>query len=164
MTTKRGKEIQRLYFIEGKSYRELEKMGYPKSLCNYYCTEDGKEKVRLRNQKNRQESERMIVNKKIDQFMRPYKGEPTSEDKKFTYDDVIKKYPDGVSCYLTGRKIDLTKRNSFSLDHVIPKSKGGPNNIDNMRIAYMQANQAKNDMILDDFIEMCHEIAAKHPL
>lgn len=61
-------------------------------------------------------------------------------------------------CYLTGRPIDLSKARTYHFDHIIPVSKGGDNSIENFGIATKEANQAKSDLFLEDFIKLCIDV------
>lgn len=80
----------------------------------------------------------------------PY-GAPT-----FTKEQLLSKNS-GI-CYLTGRSLDLSDSSSYRLDHIIPKSKGGDNSLDNCELTCTQANTAKNDMSLDEFIKLCKDV------
>lgn len=51
----------------------------------------------------------------------------------------------GSVCYLCRR--DLLDA-EITLDHVVPTSKGGRNNLDNLRIACSDCNNAKGDELL----------------
>lgn len=64
-------------------------------------------------------------------------------------------------CYLTGRKVEFNKRFSYELDHIIPRSRGGDCSFENLGIACVQANQAKRDMTLDEFFQLCIDVV-KH--
>lgn len=79
----------------------------------------------------------------------------------FSVDDVIAKFGDNPSCYLTGQPIDISKPRTYSFDHIIPKSRGGDNSLDNLGLCTKAANQAKNDMTLDEFINSCKQVV-KH--
>ena len=63
-----------------------------------------------------------------------------------------------VNCYLTGDKIDLTKTGSYHLDHIIPKSRGGSNTIENCGPATKEANQAKNSLTEEEFLDLCKKV------
>jgi 5-methylcytosine-specific restriction endonuclease McrA len=82
----------------------------------------------------------------------------------FNEEKLIEKIGDEPKCYLTGRSICLSDSRSYHLDHVIPRSKGGDNSIENCEIACREANQAKSNMSYDNFIQLCREIVANHDL
>lgn len=58
-------------------------------------------------------------------------------------------------CPLTGRKI--TKEN-ISLDHIIPRSRGGSNNLSNLRFVDYDANIAKSTLLDEEFLKLCKDI------
>ena len=80
----------------------------------------------------------------------------------FNEEQLAEKIGDKPKCYLTGREINLDNSRSYQLDHIIPRSKGGDNSIENCGIACREANQAKNDMSYDDFVQLCREVVAYH--
>jgi len=80
------------------------------------------------------------------------------EEDNFYYNDIIKLYEDKQFCYLSGRKIDLKDPTTFELDHIIPLTKNGTNKIGNLGLAYPYANRAKNDLTVDEFIELCKDV------
>lgn len=55
----------------------------------------------------------------------------------------------GSVCWLCGKPIDLTAPRSsplgLSVDHVIPRSKGGGDNLDNLRPAHHHCNTSRQD-------------------
>ncbi len=61
-------------------------------------------------------------------------------------------------CPLTGRK--LTAKN-ISVDHIIPKSKGGSLELDNLRLVIKEANFGKFCMTDSEFISLCKDVV-KH--
>ena len=61
-------------------------------------------------------------------------------------------------CYLTGRNIDVLDSSSWSLDHIIPRSKGGPSTMQNLGISSSIANKCKHDLSLDEFLILCQEV------
>lgn len=60
-------------------------------------------------------------------------------------------------CALTGRKINKTAQ----LDHIIPKSQGGGDEISNLRWVCIEANLAKRDLLDQDFIRLCMDVIAR---
>lgn len=60
-------------------------------------------------------------------------------------------------CALTGRKLN---KNDISLDHIIPSSTGGTNNINNLRLTCVQANLAKLDYTDAELIKFCQDVCA----
>lgn len=76
----------------------------------------------------------------------------------YTYKDVIDYFKGTtVTCELTGRIIDLTK-DDYNIDHIIPVSRGGTNELDNMAFCIPEANAAKNNLTNDEFIALCKEV------
>ena len=64
-------------------------------------------------------------------------------------------------CYLTGRPIDLNKSRSYHLDHIVPRSRGGDDSLDNCQIACREANQAKGDLLVEEFVALCKKVVEK---
>ena len=73
-------------------------------------------------------------------------------------EDVLKKFGENPVCYLTGQSIDLSKPSTYHLDHIIPRSRGGNNSLDNLGLCTKQANQAKTNMTPDELINLCKVI------
>lgn len=76
----------------------------------------------------------------------------------FTIKEFIEKFGNNPRCSLTGRPIDLLKSNTYQLDHIIPRSKGGNNSLDNCQLLSKEVNQAKRDLSLEEFTQMCREV------
>ncbi|MFM8758436.1 MAG: HNH endonuclease domain-containing protein, partial [Methylophilaceae bacterium] len=58
----------------------------------------------------------------------------------------------------TGVPIDLNKSRSYHLDHIVPKSRGGDDSLGNCQIACREANQAKGDLLVDEFLALCKKV------
>jgi CRISPR/Cas system Type II protein with McrA/HNH and RuvC-like nuclease domain len=76
----------------------------------------------------------------------------------FTLEQLMEKIGNSPKCYLTGEEIDLSKSRTYSLDHIIPRSKGGDNSLENCAIACSEANQAKSNLSLEEFISLCQSV------
>ena len=121
------------------------------------CTTQRKIKVSVGHTRN-------VIQYKLYGFMsyyynklRGYKNMTTSEEK-FTVDDIIQKFGATPVCYLTGELIDITKSKTYEFDHIIPRSRGGTNNIDNLGICSHKANRAKSNMTPDEFVNLCKKV------
>ena len=62
-----------------------------------------------------------------------------------------------TKCYLTGIPINI-ETDDYQLDHIVPVSKGGSNEISNCGITIPVANQMKTDMTVSELLEMCEKI------
>lgn len=173
---------------QGYSYNQIaDALGCSKGTISYHLGQGQKEKARKRSQKTRESnplktkywhfiSEKQLGSKPsaIDGKVRKilhskrstfasinrthgYKG----YDFMFTLDELIEKIGDNPVCYLTGREIDLSKSRSYSLDHIIPRSKGGDNSLENCGLTCRDANQAKYDLTLEEFVSLCQEVVDK---
>jgi 5-methylcytosine-specific restriction endonuclease McrA len=173
---------------KGYSYDYIsKKLNCSKGTICYHCGEGQKNKVRLRQLKNRglknplhnkiqvflykkyknknkirknKTSIYNILNKKITTFHKIYNGRKCIKKEKFmfTEKELLKKIGENPKCYLTGKSIDLLDSKSYQLDHIIPRSKGGPNSLDNCQIACKEANYAKGNLMLDEFFELCKSV------
>lgn len=158
---------------KGFAYDEIaKKIPCSKGTVSYHCGKGVKEKTLLY-QQDRRDGEPII--KKMGNFranaygrLRDFqrrdsvKGLKNRMEKNFTIDELREHIGDNPSCYLTGRQIDLSDTKSFALDHFIPVSKGGKNELSNLRISCTQANHAKSDMLHEEFIQLCREVIKKH--
>jgi 5-methylcytosine-specific restriction endonuclease McrA len=156
------------------SYNEIcKKLNCSKSTVSYYLGEGQAEKVRERTRKLRKDNpllgkkdkflgagsySRKPVFDRIRAFHCIDNGVKTSDkiETNFTWEELLEKF-DG-KCYLTGRDIDLYKSAEYQLDHITPRSKGGPNTLDNCGFACKSANFAKGDLSLDEFKQLCLDV------
>lgn len=167
---------------EGKTYNEIVKiLSCSKSTVSYHCGNGQKEKTIGRNN-GRRKKDRLtekiydfLISKsnqkktkyklqKIDFYLsnkiQRFLSRETKHmsDQRFNRKDLIEKIGDKPKCYLTGKEIDLSISRSYHLDHIIPVSRGGDNSIDNCGIACREANNAKSDLMVEEFIELCKSV------
>lgn len=61
---------------------------------------------------------------------------------------------DGWRCHLCGEPVSKNKtpwaRKGPTIDHIIPRSKGGSDDIDNLRLAHRKCNEARGNSDLPD--------------
>lgn len=154
---------------EGKTYNQIIKeLGCSKALVSYYCGKGQKEKTYSRQKKRRQDNAicqrvekfrvRRAVRSKSDDFQK--RNENRKRIQTFTWRDVIEKFGWETTCYLTGKKINLKEIGTYQFDHIVPSSKGGSNELDNLGILCKEANIAKSGFLLEDFVALCRQIVA----
>lgn len=170
---------------QGLTYNQISiQLQCSKSTVCYYCGTDQKNKFRDRQRKRRSTehpfvkkldnfclsnnpktrlpndglSIRILILSKINWFHREHKNMKKYNTPSFTVDDVINKFGNSFQCYLTGDLIDITQPRTYSFDHIIPRSRGGTNNIDNLGVCTKQVNTAKNNMTPDEFINLCKKV------
>jgi 5-methylcytosine-specific restriction endonuclease McrA len=161
-------EILRLR-SENKTYTEIKKiLGCSKGTISYHCGDGQKEKQYNRTKTNRKRASSVVrekIYKYIANRVRNYKRESAGTSRgrgkttgQFDVNAALKKINDNKTCYLTGRAINIEEARSYHLDHKTPVAKGGKNTLKNMGLSCRDANQAKGDMMLEDFIQLCVDV------
>jgi 5-methylcytosine-specific restriction endonuclease McrA len=64
----------------------------------------------------------------------------------------------GGTCALTG--MPLAIGDNASIDHILPTSRGGTNDLDNLRFVLRVANTMKSDRTDDELVKMCEAMLA----
>jgi 5-methylcytosine-specific restriction endonuclease McrA len=64
-------------------------------------------------------------------------------------------------CAYTGTPLVLG--HNASLDHKIPRSRGGEDRIENVQWVTWDVNRSKTDMTHEEFVAMCHVVSKKFP-
>jgi len=77
----------------------------------------------------------------------------------FSLADLLEHIGDNPTCYFTSQPINLSIPSSYSLDHKIPKSRGGSSNLDNLVLTTSAVNKAKHNLLPDEFIQLCRSVA-----
>jgi CRISPR/Cas system Type II protein with McrA/HNH and RuvC-like nuclease domain len=156
---------------EGKTYKQIKEiLNCSKSTISYYCGDNQKEKTKIRTKKRRENSllkkvedfkyRKSRSNKeKIRRFNKRDFGHTINKDIELTFlwSDVLNKFGEDTFCYLSGEKINLLNDN-YSLDHIIPNSRGGDNSLNNLGITNEIVNRMKTDLKPDEFIFWCVKI------
>jgi 5-methylcytosine-specific restriction endonuclease McrA len=160
---------------KGKTYNQIMQiLDCTKGTISYHLNESvnqaAKEKVRSRRIKARegQLSEdaqvgHTLSQKKEDFCRNPVLKRRFRDDNSVGYlsvtnDELKKRFGAEPTCYLTGRKIDLSDPKTYQFDHIIPASKGGESVMTNLGLASPDANYAKGRLMLDEFIQLCKEV------
>lgn len=98
----------------------------------------GKKGVSFSNGEARTIYKAFLVNKKIN-----VSGTKRKQLRKSLKESLFKR--DGYACFYTG--IELTE-DTATIEHLIPLSKGGKNNLDNLVLCTKESNQAMSDLPL----------------
>lgn len=173
----------------GLSYKQIvRKLHCARSTVCYYCGTNQKQKFNNRQQKRRNKTSTIarklqkfqtrkqhvkdfvrVIDKAIKARLRERILRFSFDSRtgryasmKFTVEQLLEKIGSAPTCYLTGRAIDLTKTRTYHLDHIVPASKGGDNSLKNCGLACREANQAKNDMSVEEFVQLCRDVIAHH--
>ena len=183
--TELGLKIQHLR-SQGKTYKEItSELHCAHSTVSYYCSPGVQTKALSRHKQYKKTLIGKLV-KRWDSFTHPRHTNPVRKDpdwnkkfrtaasefrnrqgmncKKENYSyKVLLKHVGGFNtfCYLTGTPINIIT-DDFQLDHIIPVSKGGTNEISNCGITLPVVNRMKTDMTVPELLEMCEKILKHH--
>ena len=61
-------------------------------------------------------------------------------------------------CFLTGRPLTPA---DVSVDHLVALSRGGSQDVSNLRLVTRGANHAKSNLLLQEFVELCRDVVAE---
>lgn len=86
------------------------------------------------------------------QFARRFNKEITSDDLRTLWD------AQGGLCGLTGR-VMVAEAGKVSLDHIVPRAKGGSHELTNLRWVCSEANLLKRDLSDDELLALCSDVA-----
>jgi CRISPR/Cas system Type II protein with McrA/HNH and RuvC-like nuclease domain len=76
----------------------------------------------------------------------------------FTLTELKNKIGADPKCYITGEPIDLSNPNDYSLDHIVPVSKGGESSLSNLGLVKSDINQAKYNFTPEEFLLICKRV------
>lgn len=176
-----GQEIIKLR-KQGLTYTEIaKKIRCSKSTVSYHCKQTSREKTKIRCEKNealcpwkykfmdRVSNFRNRIydntpyykcenwNKKFRTSVSKFKNRGQIMEN-YTYHDALKHLGGTqLKCYLTGTPINILE-DDYQLDHILPVSKGGTNELTNMAIACVAANQMKGGLTNEELFYWCQKI------
>ena len=143
---------------KGYSYQQIQKtLNCSKSTISYHLGFGQKSKAigRAKNQRKL-----MPWLNKTERFLKEFDGKKITYNKRGDFNR--KKLTDYISkiekCYLTGRPIDINDFNTYEFDHIVPRKLGGESSFDNLGICRPEANRAKSDLTLEEFISLCKDV------
>lgn len=143
---------------KGFSYQQIQKsLGCSKSTISYHLGNNQKKKAYERVKEQRKLNPWLH---KTERFISEYDGKKITYNKRGDFDrKKLKEYLSSIDkCYLTGRPINTNDFNTYEFDHIIPRTLGGENSFDNLGIARPEANRAKNNLTVEQFIELCKDV------
>ena len=134
---------------EGHSYNYIcSKLQCSKSTIAYHCNDEYRESAQIRHKDNKIKGDPL--------WSRSYKWNRRSVNVKQIREFIEDKFKS--KCYLSGREVNLDSASSFHFDHIVPKSKGGTNELDNLGVCTPEVNAAKGDLSVEEFIELCKDV------
>jgi len=148
--------------LNGKTYDEIAtELRCSKGTISYHCNENVKYKTSARRQRWRHKNTLAV---KLGNFIHPngkkrklYRANGT-KDPNLNLTELTKKIGDNPRCYLTGDVINLNNPQEYSLDHIVPLTKGGQNTLENCGLISKNANVFKSDLLLEDVYRLCEKI------
>ena len=170
-TRQRGKAfVDKIHELRdnGMSYNQIASMmKCSKSTLSYYFGSGGKKAVLERTQKYRKELGALrsrlesweldndVILKKYKDYFR------NSPNDRRVRLEASKKYLEDTfnnKCYLSGRPFDLDDTGTYHFDHIIPQSENGSSGLENLGLCVPEANQAKSNLSVDEFLELCKDV------
>jgi 5-methylcytosine-specific restriction endonuclease McrA len=152
--TELHQKIHKLRSENNASYKTISAtLGCSISTVSYALCGDQKIKAADRRKKRRDNPENVLALK-----LETFRGRNSIKSAPFKTEDVLRLIGKEPKCYLSGIPVDLSNRKSYQLDHVVPTSKGGSNDLTNLGVAATDVNKMKSDLSVDEFLGMCKKI------
>lgn len=137
---------------EGKTYKEISEMLHiGMERVEWNCNPNRKIVSRNGNKNYRRKNP---LYKKVASFH----GITKTKVPPFSYREFLEKVGSNPICHVTKVPIDLNDISSYSIDHVIPNSRGGTNAIENAELIRSDINRMKRDKTMDEFLSLCIEV------
>lgn len=149
------REYQRKFYKEGGEITRERKRLYMKKMReeNPQAIRDYQNSLRAKNPEKAREKMRSYTGKRFFWVKAmKLKGENKASTKQIAS---MWKKQRGL-CALTGKKLDRTAQ----LDHILPRAKGGTDNIKNLQWLSPEVNIAKRDLTDEQFIDLCASVMA----
>lgn len=153
--------IATVYYNTDPNYKIREKFRYHANPIYQKIKQFFNDKDFAKQKKESTKNIKSLLLWKIINFHTSKRGEKPMKPT-FSVEDIINKFGENPKCYLTGQDIDLSKPRTYEFDHIIPKSRGGQNTLDNLGICTKEANRAKQTMTPDEFTNLCKIILENH--
>lgn len=145
-------------FNEGKTYVEIAaQLNCSRFTVMYHCNPNRKKSISSSYLAYRKKNPLLS---KMAAFFRGNARTKKGQSKfTFTLAQLKDKIGNKPTCYLTGEAIDLSKPDTYSLDHIVPVSKGGQSTLENCGLASMSVNYAKQNLSVEEFVALCKRVA-----
>jgi CRISPR/Cas system Type II protein with McrA/HNH and RuvC-like nuclease domain len=170
---------------QGKSYNDIVAIiGCSKSIVHYHCSENGRADTKRRSS-NKRKIDPLF--RKVDNFkhtrsssgFKVVSGRPPHavlslrlkmfkthrghmHCVRFTRNDVIAKFGKHPTCYLTGKQLDFNLPDTYTLDHRVPRSRGGDNSLANLEVCCQEANNLKGTLLIQEMLDLCKDVLIHH--
>lgn len=172
---------------KGYTYSQICKcLGCSKGTVAYWCNSTTKQKSKIKSEDRKQENpglfrfhkvysgfccrrktdwKRLICpdsNKRFRNCISHFRNRGNMISKKYTYKEVWAYLnAPNVECYLTGTPINM-EVDDYDLDHIIPVSRGGSNELSNLGVSIPVANKSKSNLTLEEYLELCKKVLKHH--
>lgn len=144
------------FFFCQKCYNYIKKESIKNVCSKYNVSIETAGKYKITTQLHKQESKLSNDQKIVAKIANFQKDVPKSC--RWGYSAFYEKFSKDPKCYLTGSPINLNDVESWSLDHIVPKSKGGTSKLSNCGITLLQINLCKHSLTQEEFIELCKKV------
>jgi 5-methylcytosine-specific restriction endonuclease McrA len=155
---------------EGKTLQQIRRiLGCSLSTIAYHIYGRTKKSTKKRTYRRRKlvgrfdnKTQNGILYRKYYQFFRLGKWRKLVLPPAFTFQELLDALPEKPVCYITGEPLCYSDSGSYSFDHATPTSRGGSNDLSNLKLASAKANRAKSDMTEAELIEFCKQVLLHH--